>query len=119
MSGPLAALTVLAVDTTPEDSQVSPGLIGFLATFAVAVVVVLLLLDLVRRLRRLKYREELALREQAEADAAAGTVPDDTSEQAVRDTAAHTEDDTDATAPEGTPEGSPGGSPGGRDELRR
>ncbi len=63
--------------TVPDASQVTPGVVGFLATFAVAVVTVLLILDMVRRVRRLRYRElqaeQDALREQ-ERD---GTRPPD------------------------------------------
>lgn len=61
--GSLIAATPLPTPTTPEEldpTSVSPGLIGFLVTFALAVATVLLLLDMVRRVRRLKYREQQA-----------------------------------------------------------
>lgn len=54
----MAALAADAADTVPADSEVSPGLVGFLATFAVVIVTILLMLDLTRRLRRLRYRAE-------------------------------------------------------------
>jgi hypothetical protein len=55
----------------PDASTVTPGLIGFLATFALAVATVLLVLDMVRRVRRLRYREQQELaRQQRERDAA-------------------------------------------------
>jgi hypothetical protein len=47
--------------------SVSPGLVGFLATFAVAVATVLLVLDLVRRLRRMRFREDQERRREEEA----------------------------------------------------
>ena len=53
-----AALVGSAGDTVPADSEVGPGLFGFLATFAVVLVSILLMLDLTRRLRRLRYRAE-------------------------------------------------------------
>ena len=66
------AASPLPTPTTPEDldpTTVSPGLIGFLVTFALAVATVLLLLDMVRRIRRLKYREQQELeRQPREAD---------------------------------------------------
>lgn len=58
--------------TDPVD--VSPGLIGFLATFALVVATVLLLIDMSRRVRRLRFRQrkaEAAARESAAQRAAA------------------------------------------------
>ena len=58
-------LLLLASTPTPSPTSeeldpltVSPGLIGFLATFAVAVATVLLVLDMTRRVRRLRFRED-------------------------------------------------------------
>ncbi len=61
----------------PSDDQVTPGVVGFVVTFAIAVATVLLILDMVRRIRRVRYREEIAQKldaEQAagEKDAASG-----------------------------------------------
>jgi hypothetical protein len=50
----------------PSDDQVTPGYVGFLVTFALAVVVVLLIIDMVRRIRRVRYRAEIAERLDAE-----------------------------------------------------
>ncbi len=36
--------------------QVTPGLTGFIATFAIVAVVILLILDMTRRIRRVRYR---------------------------------------------------------------
>lgn len=55
-----------------EDS-VTPGWIGFAVTFLIAVAVVFLCIDLVRRIRRVRYRGEIREQleaERAEADAA-------------------------------------------------
>ncbi|GAA1345558.1 hypothetical protein [Arthrobacter roseus] len=38
--------------------QVSPGLTGFIATFAVVAVTILLILDMTRRIRRVRYRND-------------------------------------------------------------
>jgi len=48
------------------DALVTPGVEGFVVTFAVVVAVVLLIVDMVRRIRRLNYRA--AVREQLEAE---------------------------------------------------
>jgi len=49
-----------------DPSGVTPGVIGFLATAGVGLAVGLLALDLVRRIRRLRYREEARLSVDAE-----------------------------------------------------
>jgi hypothetical protein len=41
-----------------DPNSVSPGLIGFLATFGLVLVSILLFLNLAGRLRRMRYREE-------------------------------------------------------------
>lgn len=41
-----------------DPDQVSPGLVGFIATLAVVLVTVLLILDMTRRVRRVRYRKE-------------------------------------------------------------
>lgn len=53
-----------------DENLVTPGVIGFLVTFGFMIVVVLLILDMVRRLRRLRYRAEARERIEAEARAA-------------------------------------------------
>ncbi|GAA3873318.1 hypothetical protein GCM10022381_15380 [Leifsonia kafniensis] len=67
----LTVLTVLSAaddQTPPPDDLVTPGVIGFFAIFAVAVATVFLGFDLVRRIRRTTYREQI--RERLEAEAA-------------------------------------------------
>ena len=63
---PLVPFVVPAPDAPrgldPDD--VSPGVEGFIATFAVVVVAVLLILSLVRRLRRLRHRAEVEAAQQ-------------------------------------------------------
>lgn len=76
---------LLAVTPTPEATDnpantfYSPGTIGFLLTFFVAGSAVLLIFDMVRRVRRVRYRAEIQERlaaEQAAAELAkAGKAP--------------------------------------------
>lgn len=49
-----------------DPNSVSPGLIGFLATFGVVVATILLFVNMSRRLRRLRYREEQEAARRAE-----------------------------------------------------
>jgi hypothetical protein len=65
----LVAAVVAAEENTPDPDQVTPGVIGFIATFFVAGVTVLLVIDMVRRVRRVNYRAQV--REQLEAEVAA------------------------------------------------
>ena len=53
--------------TDPAHTFYSPGTIGFLATFGVTLAAVLLIFDMVRRVRRVRYREEIRLKLEAEA----------------------------------------------------
>ncbi|MGJ7442393.1 hypothetical protein [Aquipuribacter sp. MA13-6] len=48
------------VPDTPPDELVTPGTIGFLVTFFVAVTLVLLVRDMNRRVRRVRVRSDLA-----------------------------------------------------------
>jgi hypothetical protein len=59
----------------PDADSVTPGLWGFVVTFLIAVVTVLLIMDMVRRIRRTRYRAEIAEKLDAEAaqSDAAGT----------------------------------------------
>lgn len=50
-----------------DPDTVTPGFVGFLATFGVAAVVILLVIDMVRRIRRVNYRAQV--REQLEREA--------------------------------------------------
>lgn len=65
-------LTVLASTpspsstTAPEDTFYSPGTIGFLAVFGVTVGAIVLIFDMVRRVRRVRYRAEINAKLDAE-----------------------------------------------------
>ena len=70
MNGFYTAIVMLATTPTPQpnfnENSVTPPWVGFAATFAVAAIVVLLCIDMVRRVRRVRYRGEI--REQLEAE---------------------------------------------------
>ncbi len=59
-----------AVDTAINPDLVTPGVVGFIATFFVGVVTVLLVWDMVRRIRRQRYRAEIEAKLDAEQAAA-------------------------------------------------
>ena len=62
-----------ATPTPPPDfdpTSVTPTWVGFAVTFLVAVATVLLLIDMVRRVRRTRYRGEIKERLEAERQAA-------------------------------------------------
>lgn len=54
-----------AIEVDPN--SVTPGVVGFLATLLVAAVVLLLIADMVRRVRRVRYRAEINEKLDAEA----------------------------------------------------
>lgn len=54
---------------TGDENLVTPGVIGFVAIFLIALATVLLVLDMTRRIRRVRYRAEV--KEQLEAERAA------------------------------------------------
>lgn len=63
-----------------DPNSVSPGLIGFLATFGLVLVSILLFWNMNARLRRMRRREDQAAAERAareERDAGTGDEPDD------------------------------------------
>jgi Ni/Fe-hydrogenase subunit HybB-like protein len=53
-----------------DENSVTPTWVGFAATFGVAAVIIVLCIDLVRRVRRVRYRGEIRERLEAERDAA-------------------------------------------------
>jgi Ni/Fe-hydrogenase subunit HybB-like protein len=57
-----------------DDTWYSPGVVGFLATFGLAAVSLLIIWDLVRRIRRVRYRAEISalLDQEQEGDALDG-----------------------------------------------
>jgi hypothetical protein len=67
---------VLAAGSGLDPNSISPGLIGFLATFGVVVVSILLFVNMSRRLRRMRYREERDAQERARLAGREGRPPD-------------------------------------------
>jgi hypothetical protein len=65
----LLAATPPPVDI--DEDMVSPGVIGFIAIFVVAIATVLLLIDMTRRIRRVRYRAEV--QEKLDAEEAEGS----------------------------------------------
>ena len=71
--------TLWTIDPTPtpmpafegDPNIVTPGVIGFAVTFLIAVVTVLLVIDMTRRIRRVRYREEVREQLVAEQELAA------------------------------------------------
>jgi hypothetical protein len=59
-----------APDEDFDPNVVTPGVIGFVLTFALAIVVVLLVIDMTRRIRRITYRAQANERLDAEEAAA-------------------------------------------------
>ena len=62
---------MLFAATELDPNLVTPGVVGFFATLFVAGMTVLLAFDLVRRIRRSRYREEVGIQLDAEVAAAA------------------------------------------------
>ena len=86
IGNPVVSSIVLAATPTPtpqpgfNQNSVTPGFVGFAITFLIAIAVVLLCLDLVRRVRRVRYRGEIREKleaEQAEADEVAALQRED------------------------------------------
>ena len=57
-------------DDTVDPNIVTPGVIGFILTFLIAIAVVLLVIDMNRRIRRINYRAQANERLDAEEAAA-------------------------------------------------
>jgi hypothetical protein len=68
----LTTTLLIAVEEI-DPNQVTPGVEGFIATGLFAVVSLLLIIDMVRRMRRVRYREEARQNIDAE-EAAAGLI---------------------------------------------
>lgn len=60
---------------TIDPTTVTPGVIGFILTVAIAVVVVFLVIDMTRRIRRINYRA--MVNEKLDAEEAAEGTPKD------------------------------------------
>lgn len=79
-----SVVTVLADVTTPDPDTVTPGIIGFVATFGIALITLFLIIDMVRRVRRVNYRAQV--REELEAELAAQSAKDAAGPDAERPT---------------------------------
>jgi len=58
---------------TGDEDSITPTWVGFAFTFAIAAITLFLIIDMVRRVRRVRYRAEI--REKLEQEAAAGDQP--------------------------------------------
>ena len=60
----LTSLVLMEEDLIPaievDPNSVTPGVVGFIMTFGVMIAVLLLVIDMVRRVRRVRYRQEIA-----------------------------------------------------------
>ena len=65
----MTRLLTFILETTTDPDTVTPGPIGFIAIFIVAVATVLLAIDMARRIRRTTYRAEIKKKLEAEVDA--------------------------------------------------
>ena len=70
----------------PASTFYSPGTLGFIMTFFVSAAAIALIFDMVRRVRRVRYRAEIEAKLEAEA-AAGSTTAETTSETAKPKTA--------------------------------
>lgn len=96
-------LTWLSMTTTPTPSpsatlnpeNVTPGVAGFIGIAVIAIAVVFLLIDMQRRIRRARYRSEIAEQLDAEAAEQSATQSDASSAADGRDA----DGDTDLSPP--------------------
>ncbi|MEN9753017.1 MAG: hypothetical protein RL670_708 [Actinomycetota bacterium] len=65
-----AAVSTPSPSADPASTYYSPGTIGFLAVFFVTAFAILLIFDMVRRIRRVRYRAEIQEKLAAEKAAA-------------------------------------------------
>ena len=69
LSALLAATPSPTPSVDPANTFYSPGTIGFIATFLVAAGAIVIIFDMVRRIRRVRYRSDVAAKLEAEASA--------------------------------------------------
>lgn len=75
LSALLAATPSPSATADPAETFYSPGTIGFIMTFFVTAGAVALIFDMVRRIRRVRYRAEITEKLAAEAEAAKAEKP--------------------------------------------
>jgi len=66
LAGVQPRLAATPTPKAPPPDSVTPGVWGFLVIFLIGVVVILLVIDMVRRIRRVRYRAEIAEKLDAE-----------------------------------------------------
>jgi hypothetical protein len=71
LSALLAATPTPTPTVDPSETWYSPGTIGFIMTFFVTAGAIALIFDMVRRIRRVRYRAEIAEKLAAEANVSA------------------------------------------------
>jgi hypothetical protein len=71
LSALLAATPSPTPSVDPANTFYSPGTIGFIATFLVAAGAIVIIFDMVRRIRRVRYRSDIAAKLEAEASSGA------------------------------------------------
>lgn len=74
LSALLAATPTPTPTVDPSETWYSPGTIGFIMTFFITAGAIALIFDMVRRIRRVRYRAEIAEKLAAEARASARPV---------------------------------------------
>ena len=104
---PLTVTSPIEGDLKPglEEGDITPGLLGFLATLFLALCVVFLIRDMVKRIRRVRYRSRMA----GEFDGEGTGIPirrdgDEAADEATEDAA------LDAAETEAAPDPAPGPS---------
>ncbi|MEY4043018.1 MAG: hypothetical protein RL529_585 [Actinomycetota bacterium] len=75
LSALLAATPSPSATADPSETFYSPGTIGFIMTFFVTAGAVALIFDMVRRIRRVRYRAEITEKLEAEAQASQDAKP--------------------------------------------
>lgn len=79
----LAASPSPSPSVDPSEVWYSPGTVGFLAVFGITAAAIALIFDMVRRVRRIRYRAEIAARLDAEQATVTSEKPAATVKKAV------------------------------------
>lgn len=85
---------------TVDPESVTPGFVGFAAIVVVLIAVILLIWDMNRRIRRVRYREEV--RDELDAEEAARAADEATETDADLPIVREGDDDPDGHGPEGS-----------------
>jgi len=87
LSALLAATPSPSATPDPTETFYSPGTIGFIMTFFVTAGAVALIFDMVRRIRRVRYRAEISEKLAAEAEAKVSNVEKPAAAQSAKPSA--------------------------------